>query len=127
MLLWKKSATLSEIFRGGNNFKFFLNGTFFSVTLLQPQCRGETCVWCPGATAELCVSCKGRCSGHAPAAPQQNFEGLVQLGLGSRLGVWIQDQLLLPSFCLNWVLVLLPPAWLGADVSGFSPLVLMAF
>lgn len=94
---------------------YFLSGTFFSVTVLQPQRRGEACLCRPSATAELCASCQGRCSGRAPAAPQQNFKGLIQLGQVQEatqpgLGLWIQDQFPLPSFCLNWMLVLRPPA-----------------
>lgn len=84
VLLWKKSARFQEILEVEIILNSVLSGSYFSVTFIKPQCSDETCLCWPSATAEPCVSCKGRCSCHTPAAPQQNFKGLVQLGLGSR-------------------------------------------
>lgn len=102
VLLWKKSAMLSETFRGGNNLKFFFE---WNSLFCDPAAA-------PGAAAELCVSCTGRCSGHAPAAPQQSLKGwfswawvqeVAQPGLGAGSK---------PSSCCQVC------AWLGAGVEA---------
>lgn len=121
VLLWKKSAVLSESFRGEIIWNSFSSGILFC----DPAAA-------PGAAAELCVSCTGRCSGHAPAAPQQSLKGwfswawvqeVAQPGLGAGSK---------PSSCCQvcaWLGAgVEAPAWqMGADVSAFSPLVPLPF
>lgn len=68
---------LSESFAGGNHRQLFLKWKFL---FCDPAVQGGKPV-CVSAESQPELSCEGRCSGHAPTAAQQNFQGLVHAGL----------------------------------------------
>lgn len=121
VLLWKKSAMLSETFRGGNNLKFFFEWNSFLWPCCSPRCRSR-------AVCQLHREMLWPRS----CCPSAEFKGLVQLGLGSRHGSawawgWIQAQLLLPGLCLAGCWCWGPSLTDGCRCECLQPLVPLPF
>lgn len=106
----EKVCKISESFRGGNNFEFMFEWKLLSCDPAQPRCRGETTAECQSRAVS---AAKGAASATLLLPLSRALKlwyswAWVQEVAQPGLRVWIQDQFLLPSLCLNWMLVLRP-------------------